>query len=54
MDDETLVEIYRVLRKQNIQLLKIIAKNEDLDYDEMIKRYSVTFQEFKKRASKGF
>lgn len=28
-----------VIRRQNVQLLHIIAKNEDLDYAELEKRY---------------
>lgn len=29
----------RIVRRQNLQLLKIIAKNEDLDYNELVAKY---------------
>ena len=28
-----------IIKRQNIQLLKAIAKNEDLDYETLVKKY---------------
>ena len=44
--DSSVIMLYNAITKQNKQLLRIIAKSEDLVYSELLKKYIKSRAEF--------